>query len=159
VATQIDVSTPTDPAAGTITHLYSIYIQSSAERIWQALTDGDQTVRYFFSGRVENYTVPGGTYQFTDPEGKAMVHGVVLEVDPPRKLVTTFVSAWMEEGHETTVTYQIDPHGDVCKLSLIHEGLIAGENLTAEIQNGWSVIFSSLKSMLETGEPLHLPHM
>jgi uncharacterized protein YndB with AHSA1/START domain len=159
MATQIDVSTPTALAGETITHVYSIYIQAGADRIWQALTDGDQTVRYFFGGRVENYTVPGGNYQFTGADGKVMVHGAVLEVEPPRKLVTTFVSAWMEEGFETTVTYQIDPVGDACKLTLVHAGLMPGAKLTEEIQNGWAVILSSLKSMLETGEPLHLPDM
>jgi uncharacterized protein YndB with AHSA1/START domain len=158
MATQIDVATAT-AAEETVTHVYSIFIKASPEQIWQALTDGDQTMRYFYGARVENYTVPGGNYRFAGPDGKTMVHGTVLEVDPPRKLVTTFVSDYVDGAPETTVTYQIDPVGDACKLSLVHEGLIAGDKQTEGVQSGWTMIFSSLKSMLETGEPLNLPHM
>jgi hypothetical protein len=52
--------------------------------------------------------------------------------------------------------FEIEPLGDVCKLTLTHEGLAPGAPLTAGIHTGWAQIMSSMKSLLETGEPLHV---
>jgi uncharacterized protein YndB with AHSA1/START domain len=91
------------------------------------------------------------------PDGNSMIEGEVVEADPPRRLVTTFKALWTPEGAAappSTVTFEIIPMGDACKLTLRHDGLQAGAPLTAGIIDGWALILSSLKSLLETGEAL-----
>jgi uncharacterized protein YndB with AHSA1/START domain/DNA-binding transcriptional ArsR family regulator len=144
----------TSPMADTMTHVYEIFIRTTPERLWQALTDGDQTAQYYFGTRVQNITDVGANYQYTAPDGSSMLKGKVLEVDPPRKLVTTFIPGWVESPQESTVSFEITPDGEVCKLTLRHERLIVGDALSEGVKNGWARIFSSLKSLLESGEAL-----
>ena len=143
------------PAMGEkTTHVYEIFIRTTPERLWQALTDGDLTARYYFNTRVENITSAGQDYRYTGPDGNVMLSGRVIEADPPRKLVTTFVPSWAESAPETTTSFEITPEGEVCKLTLRHEGLVVGDALTEGVKDGWARILSSLKSLLEAGEPL-----
>jgi uncharacterized protein YndB with AHSA1/START domain/DNA-binding transcriptional ArsR family regulator len=144
----------TPAMAETTTHVYEIFIRTTPERLWQALTDGDLTAQYYFNTRVENITAAGQDYRYTGPDGNVMLSGRVIESDPPRKLVTTFVPAWVENPPETTTSFEITPEGEVCKLTLRHEGLLVGDAMTNGVQDGWARIFSSLKSLLEAGEPL-----
>ena len=146
-------------AIETTTHVYEIFIRTTQDKLWQALVDGDQTARYYFGTRVENIETAGSDYRYVGPDGNSMLTGRVLESDPPRKLVTTFIPAWVPEPKESTVTFEITPEGDVCKLTLRHEHLIVGDELTSGVQQGWARIFSSLKSLLESGEPLPQPAM
>lgn len=140
--------------ADATTHLYEVYIKTTPEPLWQALTDGSMTVQYYFGTRVEGITDVGGTYKYVGEGDFNLLSGTVLEVDPPRKLVTTFEPHWEETSHSSKVTYTITQEGEVCKLSLLHEGLTPGENISEGVRHGWAKIFSSLKSLLETGAPL-----
>jgi DNA-binding transcriptional ArsR family regulator/uncharacterized protein YndB with AHSA1/START domain len=142
------------------THIYSIFIRSTPERIWQALTDGKMSEQYYFGTRVESTWKPGASYQYIDTaggmveSGAPMLKGDVLEADPPRKLVTTFVPLWMGDNPGASkVTFEIEPRGDACKLTLTHEDLGSG-HLEAGVIDGWATILSSMKSLIETGEPL-----
>ena len=142
------------PMADTTTHVYEIFIRTTPERLWQALTDGDQTAQYYFGTRVQDITDVGANYQYTAPDGSSMLSGKVLEADPPRKLVTTFIPRWVESPQESTVTYEITPEDGICKLTLRHEQLIVGDSLTDGVREGWARILSSLKSLLESGAAL-----
>jgi uncharacterized protein YndB with AHSA1/START domain len=146
-------------AVETTTHVYEIFIRTTPDRLWQALTDGDQTAQYYFGTRVQDIDRTGADYQYTSPDGSAMLTGKVIEADPPRKLVTTFNPAWVPNARESTVTFEIVPEGDVCKLTLRHEDLIVGDELTDGVKNGWARVFSSLKSLLESGTALPAPAM
>jgi len=132
-------------------HLYQIYIRTTPERLWQALTDGEITPQYYFGTRVESTWKPGDDYQYvyaTD-EGGVMIKGKVVEIDPPNKLVTTFTPAWVEgDQPETTVIFEIEQVGATCKLTLTHQGLAP---TNTGIIDGWSQILSGLKTYLETG--------
>ena len=86
-----------------------------------------------------------------------MIDGEVKVYDPPKKLVTTFRPLWAyPDGNAplSTVTFEIEPQGTVCKLSLTHEGLEVDSPLTQGMIGGWAQIFSGLKTLLETGEPM-----
>lgn len=142
------------------THVYSIFIRSTPERIWQALTDGNMTEKYYYDTRVESSWKPGATYQYVATSdgavanGAPMLKGDVVEADPPRKLVTTFVPVWMGENPGASkVTFEIERLGDACKLTLTHEDLGTG-HVAAGVIDGWATILSSMKSLIETGEPL-----
>ena len=102
---------------------------------------------------------PGSPYRFTDPKGEVEIEGEVVEADQPRKLVTTFRAVWDDEVRKdkaSIATFEIEPMGDVCKLTVIHSGF-EGETATYhQVSGGWSMIVASLKSLLETGESLSI---
>ena len=142
----------------TTTHLFEVYINATPERIWQALTDGTMTQQYYFGTSVTSDWKTGSSYQYLTPDGNSMLDGEVVEADPPKRLVTTFRAQWEGGINEpaSTVTFEIEPAGEVSKLRLIHEGLVAGSQLASGVRDGWSQILSSLKTLLETGKPLPL---
>jgi len=144
--------------AETVTHLFEIYINATPEKIWQALTDGAMTQQYYFGTSVKSDWKAGSPYQYLMPDGSSMLDGEVVEVDPPKRLVTTFKAQWPGAENEpvTTVIYEIEPAGEVSKLRLIHEGLLPDSPLTAGVRDGWSQILSAMKTLLETGKPLPL---
>lgn len=143
----------------TATHVYEVYIKTTPERLWQAITDGSMTAQYYYGTRVEGIDMVGQEYRYLGEGDFVMLSGKVVEVDPPRKLVTTFEPHWEETSHSSKVTYTITPEGEVCKLTLLHEGLIPGESISEGVKRGWAQIISSLKSLLETGQPLPQPKM
>jgi uncharacterized protein YndB with AHSA1/START domain len=151
---ELEDTFPMTTATATTTHVYEIFIRTSADRLWQALVDGDMTTQYYFGTRVQDIDKSGAEYVYTAPDGSTMLSGKVIAAEPPRKLVTTFNPAWAPGARESTVTFEITPEGDVCKLTLRHEDLVVGAELTEGVKNGWARIFSSLKSLLESGEAL-----
>ncbi len=90
--------------------------------------------------------------------GVEIADGEVLEVDPPRRLVQTFRALWSDEvkaeGY-SRVTWEIEPVGDSCCLTVTHDQLREGAN--AELFGGWPMVLSGLKTLLETGETLTTP--
>jgi uncharacterized protein YndB with AHSA1/START domain/DNA-binding transcriptional ArsR family regulator len=136
-------------------HVFEIFIRTTPERLWQALTDGDLTQQYYYGTRVESDWQPGSPYAYRDVAGATMIDGEVLESDPPRRLVTTFRAAWSQDT-PSTVTWEITPEGAACKLTLTHEGLDPTSQFGMSVRDGWARIVSGLKTLLETGEPLAL---
>jgi uncharacterized protein YndB with AHSA1/START domain len=138
-------------------HVHVTYIKTTPERLWQALTDGSVTKKYYFSGSVQSDWKKGSRYLFTGPKGEDQIEGEVVEADPPRKLVTTFSAVWDEEVRKdppTLVTFEIEPLADVCRLTVVHSGFESGSETSKQTDGGWAMILSSLKSLLETGEAL-----
>lgn len=138
-------------------HIFQVFIRTTPEQLWQALIDGDITQQYYFGSRVDSTWKAGATYRYPNPNGGVFVEGKVLEVDPPRRLVTSFRPLWQvggENAPSSTVTWEIEPVGAVCKLTLTHAGLEPDSPLTQGIIEGWGQILSGLKTLLETGQPL-----
>jgi uncharacterized protein YndB with AHSA1/START domain len=133
--------------------VYTIYIASTPEKVWQALTSAE------FSGNsVEVELKVGGAYIVRTPDGALHISGEVIECDPPRRLTVTFNVNWpalIEKLGPTLVTYEIEQAGDAVKLTLLqsHDRPISDDILSGGRQ-GWPAILSSLKSVLETGNPL-----
>lgn len=146
--------------AETTTKVFEVYIRTSQETLWQAITDGSITEKYYYGTRLQSDLKNGSRFDYLTPGGDPMVQGKVVEADPPRRLVTTFVPTWAQNDNpnfpETTVIYEIVPLGELCKLTLVHEGLPAENELSGGIFRGWNQILSSLKTLLETGEPLRI---
>ncbi|NJK78399.1 MAG: helix-turn-helix domain-containing protein [Chloroflexaceae bacterium] len=139
------------------THVFEIFIRTTPEQLWQALTDGSITPQYYFGSSVQSTWQPGATYTYPQPNGGTFVEGEVLEIDPPRRLVTTFRALWREDALDmptSKVTWQIEPVHDVCKLTMTHDDLVPNHPVTENIITGWSHIISGLKTLLETGQPL-----
>ena len=137
-------------------HVYSIFIRTTPAALWEALTNGAKTQQYYFNTAVDSTWEKGAPYRYNLPDGNAMLEGEVLEIDPPHKLVTTFRPQWDEAGKKdsSVVTYEIEQKGELCKLTLTHDN--PDGPVHEGFKDGWTQIFSSLKSLLETGEALHL---
>jgi uncharacterized protein YndB with AHSA1/START domain len=138
--------------------LYTIYVASTPEKVWQALTSAEFSRKYFFGNAVEVDLRVGGAYIVRTPDGALHISGEVIECDPPRKLTVTFNVNWpalVERLGPTLVTYEIEQAGDAVKLTLSqsHDRPISDDILSGGRQ-GWPAILSSLKSVLETGNPL-----
>jgi uncharacterized protein YndB with AHSA1/START domain len=138
--------------------VYTIYIASTPEKVWEALTSAEFSRKYFFGNAVEVDLKVGGAYIMRQPDGSLHISGEVLECDPLRKLTFTFNVNWpalIEKLGPTLVTYEIEPAGDAVRLTMTesHDRPLSDDILSGG-RSGWPAILSSLKSLLETGEPL-----
>ena len=138
--------------------VYSIYIATTPEKVWEALTTAEFSRKYFSGFAVEVDLRVGGAFVVRNPDGSVHISGEVIECDPPRKLTITWNVNWpglVEKLGVTLVTYQIEPSGEAVKLTLIqaHERTISDDILSGG-RAGWPAILSGLKSLLETGKPL-----
>jgi uncharacterized protein YndB with AHSA1/START domain/DNA-binding transcriptional ArsR family regulator len=143
-------------AAGTA--VFEVFIKTSPERLWEAITDPEQRRKYSFGVETHSDWTPGSEYRSDSPGGIEIAAGKNVEVDPPRLLVQTFDALWSDEVKAqgtTRVTWEIEPVGSSCRLTVIHDQLPAGAN--AELYGGWPMILSGLKTLLETGELLDTP--
>jgi uncharacterized protein YndB with AHSA1/START domain len=138
--------------------VYTIYIGSTPEKVWQALTTAEFSRQYFFGFAVEMETRVGGSFIVRAPDGSTHIDGEVLACDPPRKLSVTWNVNWpglVEKLGQTVVTYEIAEAGDAVRLTMTesHEHELP-EDILSGGRTGWPAILSSLKSVLETGKPL-----
>jgi uncharacterized protein YndB with AHSA1/START domain/DNA-binding transcriptional ArsR family regulator len=137
-------------------YVYVTYIRASAEQVWQALTDADLTARYWGHANVSDWQ-QGSPWEHrrTDGSGAVDVVGTVVATDPPHRLVITFEdSADTEPSREASVvTFLVEPHQDIVRLTVTHENLPDTEMLNG-ISQGWPAVLANLKSLLETGEVL-----
>jgi uncharacterized protein YndB with AHSA1/START domain/DNA-binding transcriptional ArsR family regulator len=147
----------------TMEKMFEIYIKTTPERLWQAITDPELRRKYTFGVGVYSDWEPGSRYTAeagaeTINPSMAIAEGENLEVDPPRRLVQSYRALWSDDvkGEGTSrVTWEIEPIGDSCRLTLIHDQLREGAN--AELYGGWPMVLSGLKTLLETGELLTTP--
>jgi len=140
------------------TLVYAIYIRSTPEKVWEALTTGEVSAKYFFGNSVEVEQRVGGAFIVRTPDGALHICGEVIECEHPKRLTVTFNVNWpalIEKLGPTLVTYEIEPAGEAVRLTLTesHDRPISDDILSGGRQ-GWPAILSSLKSLLETGEPL-----
>lgn len=145
----------TAPVHGTA--VFEIFIKTTPERLWEAITDPAQRARYSFGIEVDSDYADGSPYRST-AGGFAIAGGENVTVEPPRLLVQTFQALWSDEVAaigQTRVTWEIEPVGDSCRLTVVHDELPEGVN--AEVYGGWPMILSGLKTHLETGELLTTP--
>ena len=143
-------------AAGTA--VFEVFIKTTPERLWHALTDPLERAKYNFGVQVRSDWSVGSSYRGEVPGVGDIVSGTNVEVDPPRRLVQTFDALWSDDVKAqgtTRVTYEIEPVGSSCRLTLIHDQLPPSAN--AELYGGWPMILSGLKTLLETGELLDTP--
>jgi uncharacterized protein YndB with AHSA1/START domain len=137
--------------------VYVTYIRTTPEKLWQALRDPEFTHRYWAETRQESDWKPGSPWRIMIPDGRVGDSGEVVEIDPPRRLVLTWRNEFRPELHEegySRLTYELEPEGDAVKLTLVHEMDRPGSKLIGAVSGGWPAILASLKSLLETGEPL-----
>ncbi|MGZ4735225.1 MAG: ArsR/SmtB family transcription factor [Acidimicrobiia bacterium] len=139
--------------------VFEIYIKTTPERLWEAITDPEIRAKYNFGAGVTSDWTPGARMEVGAPKADGLLgEGEVLEVDPPRRLVHTLVALWGDDVKAegaSRVTWEIEPVGDSCRLLLTHDQLREGAN--DQLYGGWPMILSGLKTWLETGELLTTP--
>jgi uncharacterized protein YndB with AHSA1/START domain len=139
--------------------VFEIYIKTTPERLWEAITDDGMRQKYNFGVGVTSDWTPGSSYEGVHPgAGITIAQGENLEVDPPRRLVQSFNALWSDDVKRegtSRVTWEIEPVGDSCRLTVIHDELREGAH--EELYGGWPQILSGLKTLLETGETLTTP--
>ena len=143
----------------TMEKVFEIYIKTTPERLWEAITNPEMRRKYNFGVGVETDWTPGSRYQGTSPlKDTGILEGENLEVDPPRRLVQSFRALWSEDVKRegtSRVTWEIEPVGDSCRLTVTHDQL--REDANAELYGGWMMVLSGLKTLLETGQSLTTP--
>jgi len=139
--------------------VFEIYIKTTPERLWKAIVDPEMRRKYNFSAGIESDWTPGSRYQGISPFAPAPIwEGENLEVDPPRRLVQSFRALWSDDVKRegtSRVTWEIEPIGDSCRLTVTHDQL--REDANTELYGGWMMVLSGLKTLLETGELLTTP--
>ncbi|KIS28629.1 ArsR family transcriptional regulator [Arthrobacter sp. SPG23] len=139
--------------------IFEIYIKTTPERLWEAITDGEIRSKYQFGSVITSAWTPGSRFEMGNPtSGDLLGEGENLEVDPPRRLVQSMRALWGEDVKAegtSRVTWEIEPVGDSCRLTVTHDQLRDGAN--DQLFGGWPMILSGLKTWLETGELLTTP--
>lgn len=167
------MSETTTSSAGTAvatTQVFGIYIDAPATKVWEALTSSDYTNKYGYGGDVEIDLRPGGAYRNLTTEamkqwgmGDVATNGTVVEVDPPHKLVLDWVPVWHQDEPASRITWEIvEGSSGLTRVTLTHEcpqspktaADVAGTNGAEDGGGGWPWVLSSLKTLLETGEPM-----
>lgn len=136
--------------------VYTIYIASTPEKVWEALTTAAFSRQYFSGFSVELEEKIGGAFKVLTPDGSLHISGDVIACDPPRKLTVTWNVNWpglVEKLGVTLVTYDIERTGEAVRLTLTqaHDREMSDDILSGG-RTGWPAILSGLKSVLETGK-------
>jgi len=136
------------------TQVYQVFIKATPEAIWEAITEPEFTARYFYGSRIQ---LDDG-YRSVDAEGRELVAGELIEIEPPQRLVHGWRSLYDESTAsepESRVTWEIEKRdGGVSLLTVTHDRLEGSPHTAAGVSGGWMYVLSGLKTLLETGEPL-----
>ncbi len=141
----------------TMEKVFEIYIKTTPERLWQAITDTEMRRKYSFGAVFKSDWTPGSRFEAFGG-GNLIADGENLEVDPPRRLVQSFRALWDDDVKRegtSRVTWEIEPVGDSCRLTVTHDQL--REDANKQLYGGWPMVLSGLKTLLETGDILTTP--
>ena len=141
----------------TIDHVYSVYIKATPDRVWQAITDGNETVRYYFGTRVASDWASGSPLTYAYPDGSIAADGVVFEIDPGKRVVMAFHPRWdpeIDAEGPIRMTWEVEATDDGGSKLTVTSALRPGSKSAEQFSGGIVFIVSGLKTLVETGEPL-----
>lgn len=143
----------------TMEKVFEIYIKTTPERLWEAITDPALRAKYNFGASITSDWAPGSRFEMSAGGGTVRLgEGEILEVDPPWRLVQSMVALWSDDVKSegtSRVTWEVEQIADSCRLTVTHDQLREGAN--EELYGGWPMVLSGLKTLLETGETLTTP--
>lgn len=136
--------------------VYVIYIASTPDNVWEALTDASISARFWFGYHVESSWRVGSPFALKQGDKTVTDTGVVLEADPPHRLSYTWHPEFEDLRHEppSRVSFEIERQGDQVKLTVTHDDFEPGSQVLKSVSHGWPLVLSSLKSWLEAGKAL-----
>ncbi len=133
-------------------NVYEIEITTTPERLWKALTDPQETRKYWHGAlNISDWKV-GSRWTSESEEGEVYLDGEILEIDPPRRLVHSFHVVHRPTAAAeapSRIEFEITPIDDRCRLTVVHTG--RGPVTKAYTSGGWETILGGLKELLETG--------
>ena len=141
----------------TIDHVYSVYIKAAPERVWRAITDGNETVRYYFGTRVESAWEAGSPLTYAYPDGSLAADGSVVEIEPGRRVVMLFHPRWdadIDSEGPIRMTWEVEEAEDGGSKLTVTSALKPGSKSAEAFAGGIVYIVSGLKTFIETGQPL-----
>ncbi|MFL6839901.1 MAG: SRPBCC family protein [Bradyrhizobium sp.] len=141
--------------------VYVTYIETTPEKLWDALTSSEFTKQYWFGAEVRSDWKIGSHFALM-LDGETTDSGAILESDPPRRLSYSFKHQKFEElrGEPISrVVFTLEPFGSLVRLTVLHDGFVEGGKYLGAVSNGWPAILSGLKSLLETGKVLAIPRV
>jgi uncharacterized protein YndB with AHSA1/START domain len=143
-----------------LVYTYEIYIGAPASKVWKGLTDGDLTRQYVYGTRFDSKLTKGAEYAYVGDGNFKVVDGEILDVAPEKRLAMTWRARWDEasaKDRASRVTIELSAAGDsVTKVHLVHDDF-DGETATYKGSvEGWPLLMSSLKSLVEGGKPLRV---
>ena len=134
-------------------NVYEVEIATTPERLWQAITDPDQTRRYWYGALSISDWQVGSRWVSQSADGEVYLDGEILEIDPPRRLVHSFHVVHEPEAAAeapSRIEWEVTPIGDRCRLTITHTG--RGPATLEYTGGGWETILGGLKELLETGQ-------
>lgn len=137
--------------------VYVTFIRTTPEKLWQALTDPEFTRKYWVDTVQVSDWKPGSAWKMMAPDGRVADAGEIVEIEPPRKLVVSWQNHLFSEANAegfSRMSYLLEPEGTHVKLTVTHMIDKPKSVLIDKVSNGWPRILASLKSLIETGEPL-----
>lgn len=137
-------------------YLYTTYIRTTPQRVWDAITNPEFARQYWGHGNISDWK-PGSKWEHKTTEGSVLMTGKVLESNPPGRLVLSWVrpDEAADPSEYSRVTFEIDQLDDMVRLNVTHDQLKAGSEMVRGISNGWPRVLSSMKTYLETGTALN----
>ena len=139
------------------TFVYVTYVRTSAEKLWAALLMPEFTRQYWYGMDMVCDWKVGASWQLRFADGRIGDTGEVLEIDPPHRLVLRWQNEFRPElkaEGPAQCTFELEPHGEIVKLTITHSSPQANSQLIVAVSRGWPKILSNLKSLLETGKPM-----
>jgi len=140
-----------------LAYTYEIYIGVPVDRVWAGLIDGDIIKKYVYGTRFDGKLKKGAPYAYVGDGEFMVVGGEILEVEPGKRLVMTWKAHWddsVAKDPSSRVTYELSQAGSATKLHLVHDDFDRPTATYTGSTEGWPLMLSSLKSILETGKPL-----
>lgn len=137
--------------------VYVTFIRTTPDKLWDALTKPEFTRQYWFGTSLNSTWNGGSSWKLETPDGRITDSGKVLEIDKPKRLVLSWkheLMADMKDEENARAIFELEPQGDVVKLTITHESDKKDSKLIKGVSGGWPIILASLKSLLETGRPI-----
>ncbi len=144
------------------TFVYVIYIHTTPEKLWSALTDAEFMKRYWFGVHAESQWTAGSSWKNVSADGQILDAGEIVEAEPPRRLVIRWQNQFKPElkaEGDSQCTMELEPSGTAVRLSITHTIERDPSKFIEAVSGGWPKVISNLKSLLETGSAvLHDPY-
>src|SRR5271166_7033850 len=140
--------------------VYVTYIRTTPEKLWQALTEPEFLRKFWFGYWQDSEWKPGASWTMRSTDGRVTDAGSIVEIEPHSRMVIKWRNEFRPElkveGY-SRMTYELERQGGSVKLTIVHEIEQDSSKFIEAVSGGWPQVLSSLKSFLETGEPLARP--
>lgn len=138
-------------------HVYQAFINAPTDKVWNAIVDGDATVQYFYGTRVESEWEPGSKIVYTNGDGSIAADGEIISIEHGSRVEMTFTARWdpelAAEGPAREV-WLVEESGQLTKLTIELYDVAEGSKTLDDFVNGFPLIVSGMKTLLETGAPI-----